>query len=47
MTEIQKKLKEENYNKYISDLAGGDIEYEEQQANQRRQLLQEMKDKDE
>ena len=39
MTEIQKRLKEENYNKYISDLAGGDIEYEEQQAAQRKQLM--------
>ena len=38
-TGFEKQLKEENYNKYVSDLAGGDLEYEQEQAEQRRQLL--------
>jgi len=47
MSDMQKMLTEDNYNKYISDLAGGDREQEELQAEQRKQLLQEMRDKDE
>lgn len=43
MTEIEKNLQKDNYNQYIGDLSGNDKEIDAEQAQARRQLIDEMR----